>query len=99
MAGIGTNREMSLPLLLLPLRIADTGQHTKLVLTERWEKGESGPPEQHGSSGMWSKGISSRHDSKQEHTGEQDSGSMQGSWPDRQIGDMDNMSIILGLSV
>lgn len=49
-AWIGANREMSLPLLLLPLRIADTDQHTKPPLTERQEKGK----EQHGSSGMWS---------------------------------------------
>lgn len=55
-AWIGANREMSLPLLLHPLRILYTDQHTKPLLTERWEKRDPGPPEQHGSSGMCSKG-------------------------------------------
>lgn len=55
--GIGANREMSLPLLLLPLGIADTDQHTKPLLTGRWEKGFCPPhPEQPGSSGVWSQG-------------------------------------------
>lgn len=55
--GIGANREMSLPLLLLPLRIADTDQHAKALLTERWEKGVYlSPPEQPSSAGVWSQG-------------------------------------------
>lgn len=36
-----------------------------------------------------------RHDSEREHAVA--SRSVQGSWPDRRTGDMDNMSIILGL--
>ena len=44
--GSGANREMSLPLLLLPLRIADTDQHTEPLLTERREKRGSVPAPQ-----------------------------------------------------
>lgn len=62
------------------------------VLTEQWEKEDMAPRNIRGRSRIWS---SSRHDSKQEHTAA--SHSTQGSWPDRRTGDMDNMSIILGL--
>ena len=43
--------------------------------------------------------VSIRHYINEEYTSEEDTGCMQGSCPDRQIGDMDDMSIMLSLTV
>lgn len=57
-AGIGGEQGDVITTTSTSIRIADTDQHTKPLLTERREKRGSAPAPQkkHGSSGMWSKG-------------------------------------------